>query len=87
MNRLPVVFYHINVLELYDLSILDDTYLCSVVFTEMVKGFRKEKHSRNILKKIEKGFGGPLDMLKVYMNEKKRVKVSITISIRILSYR
>lgn len=43
----------------------------------MVKGHRKEKHSRNILKKIEKGFGGPIDMLKVYMDEKKRVKVCI----------
>lgn len=45
----------------------------------MVKGHRKEKHSRNILKKIEKGFGGPLDMLKAYMVEKKRVKVCIII--------
>lgn len=42
----------------------------------MVKGHRKERHSRNILKKIEKGFGGgPLDALKGYMEERKRVKV------------
>lgn len=47
----------------------------------MVKGHRKEKHSRNILKKIEKGFGGPIDMLKVYMEEKKRVKVCIQLNL------
>lgn len=43
----------------------------------MVKGHVKEKHSRNLVKKIEKGFGGPLDMLRVYMMEKKRVKVCL----------
>ncbi|KAG4079855.1 hypothetical protein HA402_014986 [Bradysia odoriphaga] len=42
---------------------------------QMIKGHRKEKHSRNILKKIEKGFGGPIDSLKVYMAERKRVKI------------
>lgn len=41
----------------------------------MVKGHRKERHSRNILKKIERGFGGPIDMLKVYMTDRKRVKI------------
>lgn len=47
--------------------------------TEMVKGHRKEKHSRNILKKIERGFGGPIDTLKVYMVGRKRVKVCVAI--------
>lgn len=47
----------------------------------MVKGHKKMKHSRNILKKIEAGFGGPIDALKVYMVDRKRVKVCIIINI------
>ncbi|KAJ6641993.1 U7 snRNA-associated Sm-like protein LSm11 [Pseudolycoriella hygida] len=42
---------------------------------QMVKGQKRERHSRNILQKLERGYGGPTDKLKSFMEDRKRVKI------------